>query len=566
MLGLRRILMVIGVVAIALPSIAQEHDPGARLLEETSRQRKLEELARTAAGQEITTQDASGSVAEAPCFPIDTITVAGATIYTESEIAPIKVAFSGRCLGQASITNLLTQITALYADAGYITTRAYVPAQDIGTRHLTIEVLEGRIEAYTYQQLDIEGRTRPGPPRKIKSALPQRTGDVFQLRDLEHGLEQMNRLRSSEVNANLTAGEAPGTSRIVLTETKADTVRGTIGINNRGSDTTGRNQANFGIEADDLLRLNDTWTLSYSGAENSNALAFGASAPYRKWLVSLNGSYSEELSPVAATSDLFTQTASVNLTAERLVSRNARSKYFVYATISSYWNERYINIVALTPQHRSALRLGLRQEHRLEKAVISADTSLSFGSRALGADWDAAGLSVGSPRSDFAKLENRLTYIRPFEGERQLSMSLVGQIANRSLYGNEQLSFGGWDSVRGYAGFSVAGDTGAYLRTEWSFPTTPLDLRTWGAPLRESRLNPFRKAQGSLRSFAFVDAGHVYVRTTGANENLFSAGFGVSAQIGKATLNGAIAVPLKDGSGQRAGAIQAWMGLTLKAF
>lgn len=566
MTGLRQILLAAGLVAIALPSIAQEGDPGARLLEETRRQRQMEDLARIPAGQEITTPDAKGPVAESPCFPIDAITVTGTTIYSEVDFAPILAAFSNQCLGQASITNLLARITALYADAGYITTRAYVPAQDISTRHLTIEVLEGRIEAYGYQQVDVEGVDRPGPPRKIKSALPQRPGEVFQLRDLEQGLEQMNRLRSSEVNANLTAGEAPGTSRIVLTETKTDPVRGTIGINTRGSETTGRTQVSFGVEADDLLRFNDAWTLSYSGSRNTNALAFGVSAPYRKWLFSLIGSYSEELSPVTATSDLFAQTASVNLTAERLLYRNARSKYFAYGTISSYWNERYINIVALTPQHRSAVRLGLRQEHRLEKAAIAADTSLSFGSRALGADWDAPGLPAGSPRADFAKLEASLTYIRPFESGRQLSISLVGQLANRPLYSNEQLAIGGWDSVRGYAGFSVAGDRGVYVRSELSFPTIPLDLRNWGTPLGESRLNPFREAQGGVRSFAFVDAGHVYARATATSESLFSVGLGLSARVGKTTLNGALAIPLKDAGGQSAGDVQAWIGLTLKAF
>lgn len=565
MRGVRHTLLVAALMATPLPSFAQEGDPGARLLEETRRQRQMEDLTRTPAGQEITTPDAKGPVRETPCFPIDAITVTGITVYADADVAPILDAFSGRCLGQASITNLLARITALYADAGYITTRAYVPAQDISTRRLTIEVLEGRIEAYGYQQ-DAEGNARPGPPRKVTSAMPQQPGDVFQLRDLEHGLEQMNRLRSSEVNANLTAGEAPGTSQIILSETKTDPVRGTIGVNSRGSEATGRTQVSFGLEADDLLRLNDAWSLSYSGSRNTNALAFGVSAPYRKWLISLNGSYSEELSPVTATSDLFTQTASVNLTAERLMYRNAQSKYFAYGTLSSYWNERTINIVALTPQHRSAFRLGLRQEHRLEKAVISADTSLSFGSRALGADWDAPGLPAGSPRSDFTKLETRLTYIRPFENARQLSMALVGQLADRPLYGNEQLSIGGWDSVRGYAGFSVAGDSGAYLRTELSFPGVPLDLRNWRAPLGETRLNPFRQAQGSLRSFAFVDVGHVYARATGQSESLFSAGLGLSAQVGKTTINGAIAIPLRDAGGQKAGDVQAWIGLTLKAF
>ena len=107
MRDLRHTLLVAAFVATPLPSFAQEGDPGARLLEETRRQRQMEDLARTPAGQEITTPDARGPVAETPCFPIDAIEVTGTTIYTDVDYAPILDAFSGRCLGQASITNLL---------------------------------------------------------------------------------------------------------------------------------------------------------------------------------------------------------------------------------------------------------------------------------------------------------------------------------------------------------------------------------------------------------------------------------------------------------------------------
>jgi hypothetical protein len=43
-------------------------------------------------------------------------------------------------------------------------------------------------------------------------------------------------------------------------------------------------------------------------------------------------------------------------------------------------------------------------------------------------------------------------------------------------------------------------------------------------------------------------------------------GLGLSTQVGKTTLNGALAIPLKDAGGQKAGDVQAWIGLTLKAF
>ncbi len=559
--------LILGLWVMPNPGIAQDRDPGERLLDETLRQRELERLSEGVAGQQIATPDPQGPVAETPCFAIDEITLTGTSVFGPKRFQPIFEAFSGQCLGQVSINNLLARITALYADAGYITTRAYIPAQDISTGRLKVEVLEGRIEAYIYQQTDAEGQARPGVPRKLKMAMPQQPGDVFQLRDLEHGLEQMNRLRSSQANANLVAGQGPGTSRIAITETKSDTIRGSFGLNNRGSETTGTTQVSFGLEADDLLRLNDTWSLSYSGSRNTNALALAVSVPYRKWLISASGSYSEEFTPLTAASDLFTQSATASLTAERLLYRGARSKLYGYGTISSYWNKRYINIVALSPQHRSAARFGLRQEHRLEKAVIAADTSLSIGSTFLGADWDGPGLPAGSPRADFTKLSARLTYLRPFESGKQLNATLVGQYSARPLYSNEQLSIGGWDSVRGYSGFAVSGDSGAYLRTELSFPAFAWDARRWGKPFEaRPKLNPFRQATGGMRPFVFLDGGYVFAHSTGQEARMASTGFGFSAQLGKTTLNGALAIPLVDQNGQNAGDIQAYLGLTVKLF
>ena len=386
------------------------------------------------------------------------IHLTGVSVFKDGRFDGLLEEFAGQCLGQGSIGNLLQRISGIYADHGYITTRAYVPAQDIASRELTVEVLEGKVEAFIYQQIDKDGNPRPGKPRKLKSAMPLQAGDVFQLRDLEHGLEQINRLRSSQANANLVAGEEPGTSRVAITEQKADTIRGTISVDNRGDKVTGETQISLSLEADDLLGLNDTYFLSYSGARNSNALAFSFSVPHRRWFFAANGSYSESLSPASATSDLFTQTANLNVTAERLLFRDARSKYFLYGGVHSYWNERFVNIAALTPQHRTALSFGLRHEHRLKKSVISANTSFTFGAPFLGGDGNLSPQTSSTPKSEFVKLETRLTYIRPFESGQQLTATMVGQLSDSPLFSNEQLSVGGWESVRGYAGHSSSGD------------------------------------------------------------------------------------------------------------
>ncbi|SNR44715.1 ShlB/FhaC/HecB family hemolysin secretion/activation protein [Puniceibacterium sediminis] len=547
-------------------SQAQEADAGERLWEEVRRTQALESLAGGGPGHAITSDETPGVVAETPCFPIDNIELSGFTVFASAHFTPLLAEFSGRCLGQVSINNLLGGISAIYADAGYITTRAYVPAQDISGRQLQVEVIEGRIEAFEYIQLDKDGQQRDAPRRKILTAMPQAEGDVFQLRDLEHGLEQMNRLRSTQVNANLTAGEAPGTSRIMLTEKRSDPLRGTFSLTRQSGEEGEQLQISSRLEVDDLLRLNDSWSLALSGSRDSNALALSMSLPWKRWLFSAAASYSEELSVVSPTADLLTQTATVNLSAERIVLRTARSNYFTYARLSSYWNERFINVAELTPQHRSALSFGLRQEHRMESWLFSADTALSFGVGWLGADRDAGDMARSSPRTDYTKLETRLTYIRPFEDGRQLSVYLLGQMADVPLYGNEQLSIGGWETVRGYSGGSVSGESGAYLRAELTFPTDELDFTRFGQDIGDTWRNPFRRAFGGIRTFAFLDAGRIQNRAGDFSVDLLGAGAGVSAQLGIFTVDGALAFPLVPHAGRKRGDYEAQLGLSINLF
>lgn len=565
--AVRILLRTLVICSFAHHTFAQSDDPGTAILEEQQRKQRQQQLERAQAGQDIKTPETKGPVQEVTCFPIDTINVTGVTIFKEKDVAPIIAEFAGHCLGQVSIGIFLQRLTNLYAEKGYITTRAYIPAQDISSRTLVVEVLEGRIEAFIYQQVDKNGKPKAGKRRKITFAFPIRTGDVFQLRDIEHGLEQINRLTSSQANANLAAGQAPGTSRVFITEQKIDKFRATFSTDNRGDDDTGKRRVSLSFELDDFLNLNETYALSYSGSENTNALAFSFSIPFRKWLFSANGSYSESLSPVTALSDLFTQTSNANVQLERLMYRDATSKYFLYGSASSYWNERFINIVALTPQHRSTARFGLRHEHRLEKSVISADTSYSYGAQFLRADWDPPVVAPGAPRADFKKLETRINYIRPFKNGWQISSIFTGQMANVPLFSNEQIAIGGWDSVRGYANFSTSGDTGGYLRTELSLPTQNIDLRGLGTPLKETSLwNPFAKAQGGYRAFLFADMGHLYARSTQSSSNTFGIGAGVTAQVGRLSVSFTLAMPLRDQNGQTRGTVQSLFNISTKVF
>lgn len=72
---------------------------------------------------------------------------------------------------------------------------------------LTVSVSEGRIESITQN-----GEQTPA----LKMAFPGLVGDVLNLRDIEQGMEQLNRLPSQQVTIDIQPGEQPGFSKVVL--------------------------------------------------------------------------------------------------------------------------------------------------------------------------------------------------------------------------------------------------------------------------------------------------------------------------------------------------------------
>ena len=79
----------------------------------------------------------------APCREINRITINGAPNLSASVRQRITDEFSGRCLNVGDIERILAEITKNYIDRGFITTRAYLPPQDLSAGHLEILVIEG---------------------------------------------------------------------------------------------------------------------------------------------------------------------------------------------------------------------------------------------------------------------------------------------------------------------------------------------------------------------------------------------------------------------------------------
>ena len=77
------------------------------------------------------------------CIDVTNIAVSGVEILELDVIDVIVAPFEDQCLGLAEINSALEAVTFAYIDAGYVTSRAFLPEQDISDGGLDVVVVEG---------------------------------------------------------------------------------------------------------------------------------------------------------------------------------------------------------------------------------------------------------------------------------------------------------------------------------------------------------------------------------------------------------------------------------------
>lgn len=181
-------------------------DRQERLLEE--QRRRLEEL-QELPGKPISST-APAQAADSRCFPIKSIQLKGADSLPASERESVLKSYIGQCLGVPQLNELLRIITNHYIDRGLVTSRAYLPQQDLSQGHLQVLVVEGTLESFKgadNSQLSM---------RELAMAFPGQAGSQLNLREIEQAIDQLNRLPSNQAHMELTPGSAVGGSSVLV--------------------------------------------------------------------------------------------------------------------------------------------------------------------------------------------------------------------------------------------------------------------------------------------------------------------------------------------------------------
>lgn len=469
--GAATLLAALPLAAAPIPETGAE---SRRLLQDNSRrvedllqQQRLRQLQMEAPA--MTHPEPEGAAAQA-CLPLRALRVSGITLLTHAELPPLAPP-EGDCLDGDTLNRFVRALTAAYVERGYIAARVHAEGPD-DAGVLTLRVVEGRVEA-------VESDNRRLNPATL---LPGVVGRPLNVRDLDQGLDQANRLASSHATADVAPGSTPGGSVIRLSTPNAPAWRGAAWLDNSGRPSTGRRNAGGSLSWDSPLGLSDFISVSAQRTTDDNATRHSRSEslfyslPYGYWTLSAFASRADYLNPQplqTTTVQLSGSTAQGGARLERVWSRSqdhisAASVQLTHKRVQNYFEDV---LLAVSSPTLSVLDLGLSHTQVLSAGVLMGDATLSHGMPWFGADRDHERPVDGLPRPQFTRLKLNLTLQQSLflpGGPYSLQSTLAAQGSHDRLPAVEQMELADNAAVRGYWRNTLAADTAWFLRNTLS--------------------------------------------------------------------------------------------------
>ncbi|MES2678143.1 MAG: ShlB/FhaC/HecB family hemolysin secretion/activation protein [Pseudomonadota bacterium] len=449
-----------------------------RLFEEERRKIDEQELLKPAPKIEVIKPESSLNLDDKKCFTINEIKLTGSESLLKQERAEIIKSYQNKCLSLADIEELRVQINNFYIDKGYIMSRVYLaPNQNLKSGILEFEIKEGEIE-----EISINGNRKLSDRTRILTAFPY-DQQSFNLRDVEQGLDQINRLQSSNATMKILPGSEGGKSIVEIVNDEKRTTSAKIGYDNLGQESTGERRRILTLQQDNLLMLNDNLYINYTHDQEGNDqirynqnLYTSFSVPYGYWLYQIAATDSKYLNTVKLPNSTLKssgETQSYSLEINRVIQRGKRTNTSLSGNLTKRNTASFADGYKLEVGSRKLTTLDLGLKHRLN---LNA-TNLSFGANyvrglsALNALQDPENLKSDDPKAQFEMLQFNAALYKKFQLFTQdfnFSSNISGQISKDALYSSEQISIGDFYSVRGFKNNSISSDNGGYIRNELS--------------------------------------------------------------------------------------------------
>jgi hemolysin activation/secretion protein len=422
---------------------------------------------------------------------VERFRVIGSTVFSEAELTAVTEPYTNRPLTFDELFEVRSQITALYANAGYITSVAIIPPQTLTAGEVTVQVIEGTLE-----DLVVKG-TAELKPVYISSRLEPYVEAPLNVNRLLEGLQllQLDPL-IRRVSSELSAGPRPATSLLTVTIEEAESASLALELNNFRSPSVGAFQQIFTVEEKNLSGLGDRARLAFSNSDGSRSVQVGYQTfvnPQNATLeLILGGSVGEVVEGDLTLLDIDSRQVFVEATWRQPLRRTPNLEEAIGVTYTRQQSEAYfledllgeaVPFPSLGADDNgvttvSALRFFYDYTYQSNFDVLAWRSQVSvglggfLGGTVLGDPPSSATPDLFEPAPDnqFVAFRGQGQWVRLIAPETLLLLRGEVQVANDSLVPAEQFRLGGAYGVRGYRQDRLLTDNGVLASAEVRFP------------------------------------------------------------------------------------------------
>lgn len=447
------------------------------------------------------------------CVDIKEISISGNNVI-KSQFLEDKFTnkFKNRCLQKSDIKALQALITNYYIDQGYSNARIYFDLSLLlKQKKLSLLIFEGLTNEISLKDNDkLDSVLSWRKDTKLFSAFPFLKNKVFNLRDFEQGIDQINRLQSNSATIDIKPSNKAGYSDIFIENKINHQTNLSLALDNLGQEATGKHRKQISLSQDNLLGFYDNFYINYAqsngGSESvkfSKSLYSNFSVPFGYWLLSYSYSQSNYLNTISGNFTTYKSSGHSRQSEyglERTLRRDKMGKLSFKTALSLKSNKSFNNnsLIRSSSKDLSVFTNSLKYNTKYRLKTLtdlnsSAYFTLSYakGTKLLNATKDPVDISSTEAHAQFNKLLLSFKNITPIASNLLYKFDFDSQYSFDSLYGSEKFSIGGPYSVRGFNENSISGDSGYFIKNEVEF-----------RPFKKNYLN-------NITTSAFYDWGYV---------------------------------------------------------
>ena len=470
------------------------------------------------------------------------------SVFSDKRLAKELQEFTNKDITFTELLQAAAKITNLYAEEGYVTSGAYIPAQTLTgclvkpqqTSHscdITIQIVEGSLEEIRISR--DENSKNFLHDSYVRSRLNLATGKPLNIRNLKQALQllQLNPLIKN-LSAELSAGTIPGTNLLKIKIEEANTDNIKIIADNSRNPSIGSFRRGLEIEESNLTGLGDSLNLAYNNTDGSNAINANYTIPINPRNGTIGFSYSNTESNIIEQPfdelDIKSNSHNFELSLRQPIIEKANEEFTEELALGFTLNRKESNSSILGVNFPisvgadaqgstriSALRFFQEWNRKSLQQVFVARSQFSLGVGTFGAT-----INNQAPDSRSFAWRGQLLWLHSLGSQTdnpklkpKILLRSDLQLATRSLLPLEQFTLGGVFNGRGYRQDAIFSDNGFFSSADFQLP-----------------IYNTNNGENILQLIPFIDVGTTWNSSSKPNPDsntLASLGLGLQWQMGE---------------------------------